>query len=58
MEKQHFLTLGDLVKSSNKVFIKSNGFRFCFARFFAPTAEYMMEWLRDKVMWRRLTKMR
>ena len=57
-EKQNFLALGDLVRSSNKVFIESNSFRFWVASFFAPRAAYMMEWLRDKVMWQRLTKMR
>ena len=56
--KQVLGDLGDLVRSSNKVFIESNIFRFWFASFFAPTAAYMMEWLRDKVMWQRLTKMR
>ena len=54
-EKQNFLALGDLVRSSNKVFIESNSFRFWVASFFAPRAAYMMEWLRDKVMWQRLT---
>ena len=57
-EEQNFLALGDLVRSSNKVFIESNSFRSWLASFFAPTAAYMMEWLRDKVMWQRLTKMR
>ena len=42
-EKQNFLALGDQVRSSNNVFIESNN---------------MMEWLKDKVMWKRLTKMR
>ena len=56
--KQVLGDLGDLVRSSNKVFIESNIFRFWFASFFAPTAAYMMEWLRDKVMWQRLTKLR
>ena len=57
-EKQDFLALGDLVRSINKVFIESNSFRFWLARFFAPTGAYMMEWLRDEVMWQRLIKMR
>ena len=55
-EKQNFLALGDLVRSTNKVFIESNSLRFWLASFFAPTATYMMEWLRGKVMWQRLTK--
>ena len=57
MKKQNVLALRDLVRSSNKVFIESN-FRFWVASLFAPRAAYMMEWLRDKVMWQRLTKMR
>ena len=40
------------------MFIESNRFRFWLARFFAPPAAYMMELLRDKVMWQRLTKIR
>ena len=56
--KQVLGDLGDLVRSSNEVFIESNIFRFSFASFFAPAAAYMMEWLRDKVMWQRLTKLR
>ena len=55
-EEQNFLALGELVRSSNKVFIESNSFRSWLASFFAPTAAYMMEWLRDKVMCQRLTK--
>ena len=57
-EKQNFLVLGDLVRSTNKVFIESNSLRFWLASFFAPTATYMMERLRGKVMWQRLTKIR
>ena len=41
-EKQNFLTLGDLVKSSNKVFIKLR-------RFFCQQKEDMMEWLWDRL---------
>ena len=58
MEKQNFLALGDFVRSNNKVFIESNSFRFWFASFFGPAAAYMMEWLRERVMWQRLTKVR
>ena len=41
-EKQNFLVLGDLVKSSNKLFIKSQRLFF-----FLPTEKNMMEWPRD-----------
>ena len=57
--KKKFLALGDLVRCSNKVFIESNSFRLWLASFFfEPTVAYMMEWLKDKVMWQRLRKMR
>ena len=57
-EKRNFLALGDFVRNSNKVFIESNSLCFWLASFFAPTAAYMTGWLRDKVMWQRLTKIR
>ena len=41
-EKQNFLALGDLVRSSNKVFIESQ-------RFFCQQKEDMMEWPRDRL---------
>ena len=57
--RKKFLALGDLVRCSNKVFIESNSFRLWLASFFfEPTVAYMMEWLKDKVMWQRLRKMR
>ena len=56
-EKQNYLALGDLVRSSNKVFIESNSFRLWLASFSAPKLAHMMEWLRDKVMRQRLRKL-
>ena len=42
-EKQNFLALGDLLRSSNKVFIESQRFFFC------QQKEDMMEWPRDRL---------
>ena len=43
-EKHNFLTLGDLVRSSNKIFIGSQRFFF-----FCQKKEDMMEWPRDRL---------
>ena len=37
------------------MFHRNQQLPFLACQFFAPTATYMMEWLRDKVMWQRLT---
>ena len=42
-EKQNFLPLSDLVRSSNKVFIESHRLFFC------QQKEDMMEWPRDRL---------
>ena len=42
-KKQNFLVLGDLVRSSNKVFIESQRLLFC------QQKEDIMEWLRDRI---------
>ena len=57
MKKQNFLALGDLVRNSNKVFIKRNSL-FLAHYFLCQQQTYMMEWLRDNVMWLRLTTIR
>ena len=56
-KKQNFLALGDLVRSSNKVFIEGNSLLLD-RQFLRQQYTYMTGWLRDKVMWLRLTTMR
>ena len=54
-EEQKFLALGDLARSRKKVFIED----LFLARWFLRQQQtYMMEWLRDKVMFLKLTTMR
>ena len=56
-EKQKFLALGDFLRSSNKVFIEDNSL-FLARWFFRQRQTYMMECLRDKIMWLRLKTLR
>ena len=56
-EKQNFLPLGALARSSEKVFIEGNSL-FLTCQFLRQQQTYMMEWLRDKAMLLRLTTLR